>query len=114
MAKASIKLGGKAWELRYDMNALAELEGALHFTMAEIGARFKKGRFGTRDIRALVWAGILHQDEEATIRQVGDMLTEAGFLKDEKTRDGLLEQVFEALAASFPEAAKDAEATNPN
>lgn len=96
------------------MNALAELEGALHFTMTEIGARFKKGRFGTRDIRALVWAGVLHQDEDATIRQVGDWLTEAGFLKNEKTRDSLLEQVFEALAASFPDATKDAKAEDPN
>lgn len=114
MAKASITLGGKTWALRYEMNALSELEGALHFTMPEIGRRFKKGRFGTRDIRALVWAGLLDQDEDVTIRQVGTWLTEAGFLKDEKTRDTLLEQVFEALSASFPEAAKDAKADDPN
>ena len=114
MPKTSIALGGSVRELRFDMNALAELEGALHFTMAEIGSRFKRGRFGTRDIRALVWTGLLHQDEDVTIRQVGDWLTDAGFLKDEKTRDNLLEQVFEALAESFPEAAKDAEAVDPN
>ena len=114
MAKASITLGGKAWALRYDMNALAELEGALHFTMAEIGARFKRGRVGTREIRALVWAGVLHEDEDVTIRQVGNWLTEAGFLEDTKTRDSLLEQVLEALKKSYPEAAKDAKADDPN
>lgn len=113
MTKATITLNGKAWDLRYDMNALAELEGALRMTMAEIGLRFKRGKVGTRECRALVWAGILHVDEDVTIRQAGDWLTEAGFLKDEKTRDALLEQVFEALRSSFPEAAS-AEVNDPN
>jgi hypothetical protein len=105
------------------MNALSELEGALHFTMEEIGRRFKRGRIGTRDIRGLIWAGLLHEDEDLTLRQVGDWLNEAGFLKDEKTRDTLLEKVFNALSESFPEAAKKAakddgaatvEAADPN
>lgn len=96
------------------MNALAELEGALKLTMEEVGSRFKRGKFGTREVRALVWAGVLHADEDVTIRQMGNWLTEAGFLKDTATRDGLLNKVFEALAASFPEAAKDAKADDPN
>lgn len=114
MAKVSINLGGKARALRYEMNALAELEGALRMDMREIGLRFKRGKFGVREVRALVWAGVLYEDDDVTIRQVGDWLTEAGFLKDEATRDNLLEQVFEALSESFPEASKDTKADDPN
>jgi hypothetical protein len=114
LAKASITLGGKARNLRYEMNALPELEGALRLTIAEIGRRLQKGKVGTREVRALVWAGLLHEDEDLTIRQVGTWLTEADFLKNSETRDKIMERVFEALAESFPEAVKDAEATDPN
>ena len=114
MAKASITLGGKTRNLRYEMNALPELEGVLKLTIEEIGRRFQKGKVGTREVRALVWAGLLHEDEELSIRQVGTWLTEADFLKNSETRDKIMERVFEALAESFPEAAKDAEAIDPN
>jgi len=117
LAKTSIVLGGQIRALRYEMNALPELEGVLKLTLAEIGVRFKKGKVGTREVRALVWAGLLHADEDLSLRQVGDWLTEADFLKDSATRDKIMERVFEALAESFPDAAKetkDAEAVDPN
>ena len=89
------------------MNAIAELEGALGRDIREIGLRLLRGKMGTREVRALVWAGILHEFEDAGIRQVGDWLHEAGFLKDDKTRDALLSKVFEALSDAFPDKATD-------
>lgn len=93
------------------MNAIAELEGALGRDIREIGVRLMRGKMGTREVRALVWAGILHEFEDAGIRQVGDWLNDAGFLKDKKTQEALLAEVFEALSKAFPTQAT--EATQP-
>ena len=103
MAAPTVELGGKSWHLRYDMNAIAELEGALSRDIREIGLRLMRGKLGTREARALVWAGILHEFEDAGIRQVGDWLNDAGFLKDTDKRDALMAKVFEALSAAFPD-----------
>lgn len=107
MTAPTVTLGGKAWHLRYDMNAIADLEGALGRDIREIGLRLMRGRMGTREVRALVWAGILHEFEDAGIRQVGDWLDEAGFTKDPTTRDALLAKVFTALSDAFPDKATD-------
>lgn len=88
------------------MNAIAELEGALKQTVEEIGSRLTRGKFGFREIRALAWAGMLHEDAELGIRQVGDWLTEAGFIEDKAAREKFATVIFEGLAASFPQAAK--------
>lgn len=113
MAVPTVTLGGRLWHFRFDMNAIAELEGALRLTIKEIGGRLMKGRMGTREARALVWAGILHENEDLSLRQVGDWLDEAGFLKDTKARDALLVKVFDALTAAFPEAPKT-DGNDPN
>ena len=111
MAIPTVTLGGKSWHLRYDMNAIAELEGALGREIRDIGLRLMRGKMGAREVRALVWAGILHEFEDAGIRQVGDWLNDAGFLKDDQARDAILAKVFEALSGAFPERATDAKAT---
>jgi len=95
------------------MNAIAELEGALRLTIKEIGSRLMRGKMGTREARALVWAGILHENEDLGIRQVGDWLNEAGFLKDVASRDALLVKVFDSLIAAFPEQPKT-DGSDPN
>lgn len=114
MAEPTVTLGGKSWKLRYDMNALAELEGALNKPLAKIGADLQRGRMGTREARALTWAAMLYDSEDLSIRLVGDWLTEAGFLRNPEARDALMAKVFEALQSSFPEAAKTDGEANPN
>ena len=103
MALPTVILNGKPWHLRYDMNAIAEVEGALRMTIREIGLRLMRGKIGAREIRALVWAGILHEFEDAGIRQVGDWLTEAGVPVNKQATDDLMEKVLESLSSAFPE-----------
>lgn len=91
------------------MNALADLEGALGRPLSKIGPSLQQGKMGVREVRALVWAGILHEYEDASLRQIGEWLNEAKFLKSEASRDGLMAKVFEALVAAFPEAATTGE-----
>ncbi len=68
--------------LLFDLNAFAELED----------------KFGS----LLLWAGLLHEDENLTERQVGAMISLTNVEK-------IMEQITEALTAALPEDTGDAE-----
>lgn len=55
-----------------------------------------------RVMRALVWAGLLHEDPTLTLDQVGDLIEEAG-------TDVILGKIITAYSASMPEADEDGE-----
>jgi len=55
-----------------------------------------------RVMRAMVWAGLLHEDPLLTIEQVGDMIEEAG-------AEVILGQIMLAYQAALPDPAKDGE-----
>lgn len=63
--------------LNFDLNALAVAEKAmtdfwgLRTTMGNVLA---EGTIGAADTRAMIWAGLLHEDPELTIEQVGAMV----------------------------------------
>lgn len=67
----SIHLGGKDWQLRYDFNALIRLE-------KEIGkSAFDATTFQAiraQDLRAFIWAGLLHQQHDLTLEEVGSWI----------------------------------------
>lgn len=56
-------------ELRFDLNALVELEAKFGSLNALFGQEMTMGR-----LRTLLWAGLLHEDETLTERQVGAMM----------------------------------------
>ncbi len=66
-----ILLGGKPKRLRYDFNALADLEAKAG---AGIGALMSEERVGLNTMRLLIWAGLKHEDRTLTPEKVGDML----------------------------------------
>lgn len=52
-------LDGKAHEMRLTLGALAELEAGLQSgTLVELVERFEAGRYSTRDVLALIVAGL--------------------------------------------------------
>jgi hypothetical protein len=68
----TIELGNKKWQLLYDLNAFAELEemyGSVEKAMDEL----EKGTL--KAIRAILWAGLVHQDETLTQKEVGKLIT---------------------------------------
>lgn len=68
-----IKLDGKKHELIYDMNAMCEIEdkyGDVETAFAQLENNNKV--FNT--LRFLLWAGMLHEDEELTLYKVGKMI----------------------------------------
>lgn len=64
-----IEVGGFSRRLRFDFNAIAALEEATGKTISEIG-----DNPGAREIRAMLWAGLLHELPKLTINQAGDMI----------------------------------------
>lgn len=61
----------KERHLKFDLNAFAELEeiyGDFETAMNEM----TKG--SVKAVRAILWAGLVHEDETLTIKQVGSMI----------------------------------------
>lgn len=61
----------KERSLKFDFNALVAIEEA---TGGMISSLAKKGR-PLRYLRVLLWAGLLHEDETLTEKQVGSWIT---------------------------------------
>ena len=77
----------KTRTLRYDLNAFIALEeefGDIDATLAQ----FEKGSM--KALRALLWAGLLHEDENLTPQQVGSLVLMADI---EATSKAMMEAV---------------------
>jgi hypothetical protein len=95
-----IELGGKTRHIRFTFNALVALEEELGIPISEIG-NILSGSVSLTNLRRLVWAGLIHEDEELTQKQVGDMLS-----------PDIIFMIAEKLAKAF-EAAFPSEEENP-
>ncbi len=60
--------------IRLTTNALVKVEEVLSKPLSEIGVAI-----GLKEIRALLWAGLLHEDKTLTLETVGDLIDEADF-----------------------------------
>lgn len=57
--------------LLFDLNAMVEFEEA---TGKSLMSGESLSNLGMKDIRALLWAGLVHEDEKITLKQVGKMV----------------------------------------
>lgn len=85
----------KPRKLRYDFNAVADLEdkGGLG-----IGAMFTEERIGFSSIRLLLWAGLKWQDKGLTLDRVGNMIQ--AYIEIGNDLSDLMTKITEALALS--------------
>jgi hypothetical protein len=60
----------KKRHIRYTLNALAEIEDKLGVPLSKI----QEVELGIKSVRTLLWAGLIHEDETLTEKQVGDMV----------------------------------------
>jgi hypothetical protein len=67
----------KQRNFRFTFNAFCELEDVLDRPLTELQKGFKM-----KDLRALVWAGLLHEEPELTIEQAGDLIDEAESIEE--------------------------------
>lgn len=93
-------LDGVERTLRYDLNAMAELEDRYGTVEAAFEALDKNS---IKAIRCVLWAGLLHAEPDLTEQQVGSMI-------DMTSLQDLMSNVGSALNADLP--AQDVD--NPN
>ncbi len=85
--QVDIEIGGRTRTLRYDMNALAELESGLG---KPIGAIFAEDNVGINVLRQALYVGLRHSDRRLTPGKVGGMM-------DPKRLEHYAEKLAEAL-----------------
>jgi len=98
--------------LRYDLNALADFEQEVGMGFAQL----MKSRAIFATTRAMLWAGLKHEDSGLTIERVGDLLT------DYTQRGGRIDEVLQATfkaamdqgALGKPEADPEVEGAEKN
>ena len=77
MYSEEFEVGGKVKRLRYDFNAIADVEEAAGMGIGKI---FSEDIIGLHIIRLLVWAGLKHEDRGLTTQRAGliirDMINE--------------------------------------
>jgi hypothetical protein len=77
----------KERNLRYTMNALAEIEDQLGVPLSEMAEL----KMTIKNVRVILWAGLIHEDEELTQQEVGNMV-------DLENMQEVQEKVAEAFA----------------
>ena len=90
MSENTIKLDRER-TLRIDANALADAEEKLAGPVLE---RIGRGRLGIREIRALLWAGLRHEDPELTLEGAGEFITAESLPRISKALNGALNDFF--------------------
>jgi len=88
----AIELNGKTRQLRYDLNALAEIEERLGIPLAELA----NVTVSIKTIRTLLWAGLIHEDAELKETDVGAWIGPGGM-----SMTDAMEKVGKALAEAF-------------
>ena len=77
--------------LRYGVNALAKIEDIIGKPLSSLDL----AKVGIKDLLAIVYAGLYHEDKNLNIEQVGDLIDEYSNLTD------IAEKVGEALTLAF-------------
>lgn len=95
MRGVEVELGGKSRRIRYDFNAIADVEEK---AAAGVVALFSEDRVGLHAMRILLWGGLKHEDKGLTIARVGSMIQE--YMEAGGDLQELMDQVGQALQKS--------------
>jgi hypothetical protein len=108
MNGVEIELGGKSRRLRYDFNAIADIEQKAGLG---IGALFDENRAGLNSLRLLIWGGLKWQERGLTVEQAGQIVGD--YLKDGGSLEELMGKVTDALRQSGVIGFQEVEEGNP-
>lgn len=100
-------LDGVERVIKFDLNAMAELEDKYGSVEAAFEALEKNS---IKALRFILWAGLVHEDESLTERQVGSLI-------DMKYMQDIMDNLGEALESDMPSEEEDVgttEGTDPN
>lgn len=86
---------GKRYILKFSANALAELEAVLGLPILQMADKFTAQNAGIRELRALVWAGLIEHHPEMTLKGAGELIDEVGIRE-------VIDETLSAFEAAFP------------
>ncbi len=93
--EVSLRLDGQAVDLKLTLGALAELEEGLEDeTVLQLIERFETGAFSTRDVLALIVAGLRGGGWQGTARDLLAVEIEGGLVAATKAAAQLLARAF--------------------
>lgn len=95
MRYVEVQFGDQVKQLRFDFNAIADLEEKFGKGIAAI---LREEQVGFRALRLFYWAGLKHKDPGLTEQRVGQMLMKK--VETGETIESLFAPVMEALKAS--------------
>lgn len=95
MQGVELEMAGKTRKLRYDFNALADIEEKADMG---IGQLFNERRAGFHSVRLFVWGGLKWQDRGLTVDRAGNLVKE--YLAAGGTLEDLMGAVQSALKQS--------------
>jgi hypothetical protein len=89
---------GESFTLKYDVNALCELEDMLDMGIPEFASVFKEsGKIRLKHVRAAFWAGLRHHRPEVSLSHAGNLMMAIGGMA------AALDLIGEAFSRTFPE-----------
>ncbi len=100
MNDIKVTIGGRELPLRYSFNALCEMEAALGAGRPALRVIAEMGDMRWRDLRALLWAGALHDPKAPSLSEVG-VLVNAELEAAKHVADGhrkLYARLYEAVS----------------
>lgn len=93
--EVAFQLEGKAYTLRYSIDALCALEQSTGMKISEIGL-LSGGAAGITELRALLWAGLRERHAELDLKAAGELI------RLDKVAE-LTKSIVDAFMAAFPE-----------
>lgn len=91
----NVEIGGENRQLKFDFNAVADLED---FFGKGIGSIMSEEQVGFRTIRAMYWAGLKWRNRKLTVNQVGHWLQDE--IENGTDFEELFQPVIEAMQAA--------------
>ena len=95
MRTTDIEIGGKNKRLRYDFNAVADIEEK---SGKGLGSLFSEQDIGLNSIRLLFWGGLKWEDPGLTLQRAGQLIQQ--FVKDGNALEDLMPYIEEAINKS--------------
>lgn len=93
----------KKRRLKFNMNALTELEDVLGMPITGLSDQ----KVGMKELRAMLWAGLLHDDPDLSLREAGDLI-------ELENLQEISEKVTEAMTIAFPKNEPKNRVSGPN
>ncbi|WP_037437161.1 GTA-gp10 family protein [Sinorhizobium fredii] len=103
----ALQVGDRAYTLSFSINALCELEDLLDKPVAAIVEAIQKPtELRMSSVRAIIWAGLQDHHEGLSVKEAGQIASEAG-------TQAALAKVGEAFRLAFPQPTQGGAKANP-